>query len=62
MRVQRSIAYLILVLILVISCNDKRASRYIDIQGKKQFVLDTGSGKPVTVFVAGLGDDNPDQI
>lgn len=58
MRIKRSLSYLVLGLILFISCNEKPGSRYIEINGKMQYVLDTGAGKPVAVFVAGLGDDH----
>jgi len=49
--------FLLLILLLAVSCKDKSSDRFVEIQGHPQHILDMGKGKPVAVFVAGLGDD-----
>lgn len=46
-----------IVLLLVGCVTQKDSSRFVDVNGKAQHILDLGSGGPVVVFVAGFGDD-----
>lgn len=48
-------AVLIFLAIMVASCQ-KPEDRFTFIRGKRQHLLDVGTGKPVVVFVSGFGD------
>jgi pimeloyl-ACP methyl ester carboxylesterase len=47
---------LLIFLVIVEACGQKPEDRFTDIRGKRQHLLDVGSGKPVVVFVSGFGD------
>ncbi len=51
---QRQLMFLILVTVLA-SCYKKDTERYSEIQGRKQHILDLGTGDPVVIFLSGRG-------
>ncbi|HTA84507.1 MAG TPA: alpha/beta hydrolase [Bacteroidia bacterium] len=44
-------------LIMGFSTPNTGDGKFIEIQGKKEYVVDKGIGEPVVVFISGLGDD-----
>ncbi len=50
-----SITKLLLVFIVITSCNGKPSYHYTKVNGKQQHVLTWGKGKPVVVFLNGGG-------
>src|SRR6267142_3412433 len=51
----KKIIFSVLIIVTIFSCGKKPADHYIDIHGKKQHVLTLGEGRPVVVFISGLG-------
>ena len=47
---------ILILLVIAVSCNQKPEDRFIEIRGKRQHLLDVGSGRPPVVFVSGFGD------
>jgi pimeloyl-ACP methyl ester carboxylesterase len=47
----------ILLPITILSCSPREYRFEIPVEGRLQHVLDTGRGRPVVVFITGLGDD-----
>lgn len=47
---------ILLFLVITVACGQKPEDRFTDIRGKRQHLLDVGTGRPVVVFVSGFGD------
>jgi pimeloyl-ACP methyl ester carboxylesterase len=43
--------------IFILGCEEKPGDRFVTINGKKQHILDLGTGSPAVIFVSGFGDD-----
>lgn len=47
---------MLILLVVTAACGQKPEDRFTVIRGKRQHLLDVGSGRPVVVFVSGFGD------
>lgn len=47
---------ILIFLAVVVACGQQPEDRFTGVRGKRQHLLDVGSGKPVVVFVSGFGD------